>query len=181
MSNATWNFLRSIISLRLLVLVSITFSGAMFGFFFAWICSTMWGLDRVDPNIAISAMQAMNASVRNWVFAPAFFGTPLLLIVVALTGWIVNERRLATCLAMAGIIYVLGVMVPTMTFNVPLNEVLSAVETPLDLAEATRIWRHYSEPWQFWNVIRAVFAGIVLALIGWGALNTRFGSKKRKI
>lgn len=181
MSNATWNLLRSIISLRLLLLVSITFSGAMFGFFFAWICSTMWGLDRVDPNIAISAMQAMNASVRNWVFAPVFFGTPLLLIVVALTGWIFNERRLATCLAMAGIIYLLGVMVPTMTVNVPLNEVLSAVETPLDLAEANRIWWNYSDPWQFWNVIRAVFAGIVLALIGWGTLNTRFGSMKRKI
>ena len=70
--------------LKLLAILSLLFSGAMFGFFFAWVCSTMWGLDAADPNVAIAAMQAMNASVRNWVFAPAFFGTPVLLMFTAL-------------------------------------------------------------------------------------------------
>ena len=46
-------------------------SAAIFGFFYAWVCSTMWGLDQTDPVVAITAMQAMNASVRNAVFAPA--------------------------------------------------------------------------------------------------------------
>ena len=56
-------------------------AGGIFGFFYAWICSTMWGLDAADPRVAIAAMQAMNASVRNAVFAPAFFGTgPVLLL-----------------------------------------------------------------------------------------------------
>lgn len=43
----------------LLALLSLLFSGAMFGFFFAWVCSTLWGLDAADPNVAIAAMQAM--------------------------------------------------------------------------------------------------------------------------
>ena len=61
--------------MRPLALLSLLLSAALFGFFYAWVCSTMWGLDMADPRVAIAAMQAMNASVRNAVFAPAFFGT----------------------------------------------------------------------------------------------------------
>lgn len=64
------------ISARLLPLASLLLAAAIFGFFYAWVCSTMWGLDAADPAIAIQAMQAMNASVRNAVFFPAFFLTP---------------------------------------------------------------------------------------------------------
>ncbi len=161
-----------------LALLSLLFSGAMFGFFFAWVCSTMWGLDAADPNTAIAAMQAMNASVRNWVFAPAFFGTPVLLMFTALAALRVGERRAAAGFALAGLLYVLGAMVPTMTVNVPLNEALALVETPLGAAEAEEAWRGYSGPWQVWNAVRAVAAGFVLALAGWsirgaGALPVR--------
>ena len=75
----------------------------MFGFFYAWICSTMWGLDAADPNVAISAMQAMNASVRNPVFALGYFGTPLLLAAVALVAWKGKERRAAILLGMSSL------------------------------------------------------------------------------
>ncbi len=53
--------------LTALAITSITLSGAIFGFFYAWVCSTMWGLDQADPRVAIASMQAMNASVRNAV------------------------------------------------------------------------------------------------------------------
>ena len=49
-------------------LISVGFSGACFGFFFAWQSSTLRGLDMTDPATAIEAMQAMNASVRNPLF-----------------------------------------------------------------------------------------------------------------
>lgn len=68
-------------------LLSLLSSGAIFGFFYAWVCSTMWGLDAANPALAIGAMQAMNASVRNAVFAPAFFGTPFVLIATAMLAW----------------------------------------------------------------------------------------------
>ncbi len=154
--------------LKPLAILSLLFSGAMFGFFFAWVCSTMWGLDAADPNTAIAAMQAMNASVRNWVFAPAFFGTPVLLIFTALAALRVRERRAAIRFSLAGLLYVLGAMVPTMTANVPLNEVLASVGTPLDAAQAREVWRDYSAPWQAWNIVRAVASGIALAFAGWG-------------
>ena len=38
-------------------LASVLFAGAIFGFFYAWVCSTMWGLDQANSSVAIQAMQ----------------------------------------------------------------------------------------------------------------------------
>lgn len=65
-------------------LLTVIHGGAIFGFFYAWVCSTMWGLDAIDPRVAIEAMKGMNASVRNAVFFPAFFLTPLVMAAAAL-------------------------------------------------------------------------------------------------
>ena len=148
-------------------------SGAMFGFFYAWVCSTLWGLDAADPDVAISAMQAMNASVRNPVFALGYFGTPLVLAAVALVAWKGEERRAAILFGSGGLLHVLGVMLPTSMVHVPLNEALAAVEAPLAAARAGEVWRSYSAPWQFWNTVRAVAAGAALLLVGAGILSLR--------
>ncbi|MGI9355141.1 MAG: hypothetical protein ACR2PF_08285 [Rhizobiaceae bacterium] len=60
---------------NLSVLASFIFSAAIFGFFYAWICSTMWGLDNADPRTAIAAIQTKNASLRYAVFSRRFSDT----------------------------------------------------------------------------------------------------------
>ena len=155
--------------LTVMVLLSILFSGAIFGFFFAWVCSTMWGLDAADPRVAIKAMQAMNASVVNGVFAPAFFGTPLVLGATAALAW--GAHRPAALAFLAGaLVYLLGGMILTMLVNVPMNEALAAQPAPDDPTEAARIWAAYSPRWQVWNQIRTVASGAALLLAGWGAM-----------
>ena len=153
-----------------LALLALLFSGAMFGFFYAWVCSTMWGLDAADPSVAIAAMQAMNASVRNPVFASAYFGTPAVLAAAALAAWTGAERRCAAPFGLAALVYVLGAMVPTFAVHVPLNEALAQIAPPLDAARAEAVWRSYSPPWQAWNTVRAAAAGIALLLAGCGVL-----------
>ena len=61
--------------------VPVVFAGAAFGFFYAWVCSTLWGLDTLAPQAAIDAMNAMNESVRNPVFFTGFFLTPVVALV----------------------------------------------------------------------------------------------------
>lgn len=142
-----------------LVLASLLLCGAIFGFFYAWVCSTMWGLDAADPRIAIAAMQAMNASVRNAVFAPAFFGTPVLLAVAAAVLWAQRGRLSAGLLGLSAAVYVVFGLGLTMAVNVPMNEALGAVAIPEDIEAASQIWRDYSAPWQFWNQIRTIGSG----------------------
>ncbi|MCY4486014.1 MAG: DUF1772 domain-containing protein [Deltaproteobacteria bacterium] len=156
--------------LKPMAVLSVLFSGAIFGFFFAWVCSTMWGLDAADPNVAIAAMQAMNASVRNAVFAPAFFGTPFVLLATALIAWVTGESRAAWLFGAAGMLYLVGGMILTMTVHVPMNEALAQVETPLEPARAREVWQGYSIPWQRWNTARAAISGITLLLAGLGIL-----------
>ncbi|MFV0307320.1 MAG: DUF1772 domain-containing protein [Desertimonas sp.] len=148
--------------------VAIVLTGAIFGFFFAWVCSTMWGLDAADPRVAIVAMQEMNASVRNAVFFPAFFLTPVALFGA---GWALRRTgRLAAWpwFAAAGGVYLVGGLLLTALVNVPMNEDLADVVVPTDLDAAARIWEDYSGRWQRWNLTRTIASGVALLLAAIG-------------
>ena len=157
-------------SLYPIAFLSLLFCGAIFGFFYAWVCSTMWGLDAADPAVAIAAMQAMNASVRNAVFFPAFFLTPVILIAAAVLARTHQRRASAFGFAAAAVVYFFGGLVATMAVNVPMNEALAVVAIPQDAGEARQIWRDYSGPWQVWNLIRTIASGVALMLCGYAIL-----------
>lgn len=143
-------------------------TGAIFGFFYAWVCSTMWGLDAADPRVAIPAMQAMNASVRNAVFFPAFFLTPVLLGLAAVLMGRTGRGTSARLLGAAGGLYLVGGLVLTSLVNVPMNEALAAVPVPALEADARAVWAGYSGRWQVWNTVRTVVCGVALLLAGAG-------------
>ncbi len=155
-------------ALRISAFAALILSGAIFGFFYAWVCSTMWGLDAADPRMAIAAMQAMNASVRNFAFAPAFFATAPVLVLTALLAWREGVRPAALAFVLAGGCCLFGAFLLTILVNVPMNLALAEVVIPADAAEAGAIWRAYSGPWQFWNLLRTVVSGAVLVLTGAG-------------
>ncbi len=157
------------ITVKLTALLGLLLIGAMFGFFYAWVCSTMWGLDAADPRIAIAAMQAMNASVRNAVFAPAMFGTPVVLALAGVLAW--RHSNLAASLFVgAALVYLLFGAVLTFAVNVPMNETLAQISVPESIEAAREIWLAYSPDWQFWNQMRTIACGIALLLTGTGLL-----------
>lgn len=156
--------------LKSLALVSLLLTGAIFGFFYAWVCSTMWGLDVADPRVAVPAMQAMNASVRNAVFAPAFFGTPVVLFLTAFVA-ARQDRVVGGIFAMAGAVYLVGGLILTMAVNVPMNEALAMVELSGDVSEAAAVWADYSPRWQVFNIVRTIASGVALLLVGVGLIS----------
>ena len=161
---------RLLMPMSMLSLLSV---GAIFGFFYAWVCSTMWGLDETDPQVAIAAMQAMNASVRNAVFFPAFFLTPVFLVLTAVLAWSLTRYRTAILFGASAAVYFGGALLVTALINVPMNEALAVVNLPAEPLAAERIWQDYSKPWQTWNTIRSVFSGIALLLAGIAILNLK--------
>lgn len=154
---------RLLLPMSMLSLLSI---GAIFGFFYAWVCSTMWGLDAADPRVAITAMQAMNASVRNPVFFPAFFLTPIILAVTCFIAAKQDKKRAAFLFATSAMLYVAGAFLVTAMVNVPMNEALALIVVPADSQAASGIWQAYSRPWQFWNTLRTLASGVALLLTG---------------
>lgn len=158
---------------RPLSLLSLLLTSALFGFFYAWVCSTMWGLDAADPRIAIGAMQAMNASVRNAVFAPAFFGSSVVLLITTAVLFRAGQGRAGCWFALATVVVATLGMGLTMAINVPMNEALALVEVPKDIEAARQIWQDYSPDWQFWNQMRSMATGFAVIFIGVGLLHLR--------
>ncbi|KIN63223.1 putative integral membrane protein [Sulfitobacter noctilucicola] len=156
-----------------LALLSLLLAAALFGFFYAWVCSTMWGLDAADPRVAIEAMQAMNASVRNAVFAPAFFGTSIALLVTTMVLFKDDQHPSAYWFTAATLLVALLGVALTMAVNVPMNEALALVAVPEDIDAAQAIWDDYSPKWQLWNQVRTVATGVAVLCIGIGMLNLR--------
>jgi len=149
-------------------LLALLLNGAIFGFFYAWVCSTMWGLDQMDPNAAIQAMNAMNASVRNAVFFPGFFLTPVALALAGFLAWRCRYGAVAGLFVAAALVYLAGALVLTMQVNVPMNNALALVTAALPLAEAQQVWTDYSATWQQWNIYRTIASGFALLLSGIG-------------
>lgn len=148
---------------------ALLFTGAIFGFFYAFFASVLNGFDTMPPDAAIEAMNAINREVRNARFFPIFFLTPLVALIAAGLGWVAGQRAAAPFFAAACLVYVGGGMVPTVLMSVPLNQALMTVDTTvLAPAELTVIWSSYSHDWAWWNALRAVFSGAALALCGGG-------------
>ena len=156
--------------LSLLALASLLFGGAIFGFFYAWVCSTMWGLDAADPRLAIGAMQAMNASVRNIVFAPAFFGTPAVMLLTGIIALRAGQKRPGFWFSGAAVVYLVFGLLLTMSFNVPMNRDLALLPVPEDIETARAIWFDYSPRWQVFNIARTIASGLSLLMAGLGTL-----------
>lgn len=154
-----------------LVFMSLLLSAAIFGFFYAWVCSTMWGLDQVDPRVAIKAMQAMNGSVRNAVFAPAFFGTPVALMATAAVLWLAPHKKAAVLFGASGLLYLTCGLILTASVNVPMNQALAEIIVPQNIDAARSIWLEYSATWQFWNICRTVASGLAFLLAVAGAMH----------
>lgn len=145
-----------------LVILSLIGCGAIFGFFYAWSVSTLRGLDRIDPAVAIAAMQAMNASVRNMAFGLGYFGTPVVLLITLATAMLMQARGAAMALAIALACYGLGVTLFTAQVNIPMNQALAQVALPLESERAAQIWADYSAPWQQANLLRGIASGLAL-------------------
>jgi uncharacterized membrane protein len=131
-------------------------AGLIAGVFFAFSTFVMTALGRSGPVHGILAMNSINATILQSLFMPVFYGTTLTsiaLAVAALTRW--DGSRSMAVLA-AATLYVLGMFVCTIVFNVPLNNALAAVD-PASTGGAA-LWARFLNDWTFWNHVRTVAA-----------------------
>lgn len=124
------------------------------GFFFAFSAVTMKALGRLPAAHGVAAMQSINVVVLNAWFFSTFFGTAALCMVLAayfLFSW---QAPASVYVLLASALYLVGVIVVTMVFSVPLNQALAARDPAS--AEADGLWRRYLRVWTAWNHVRTV-------------------------
>jgi uncharacterized membrane protein len=128
--------------------------GLLAGLYFAFSAFIMTALGRIDQAAGISAMNAINVDIVRSLFMPLFLGSTLAsaaLAVMAMLRW--GEPGAMPMLA-GGVLYVAGMFVVTMVFNVPLNDALAAAHP--SSPEAASLWARYLKDWTFWNHARTV-------------------------
>ena len=131
-------------------------AGLIAGVFFAFSTFIMTALGRSGQVPGILAMNSINSTILQSPFMPVFYGTTLTsiaLAVIALSRW--DASRSNAVLAGA-IVYVLGMFVCTIVFNVPLNNALAAVDPAS--TEGAAVWTRYVNNWTFWNHVRTAAA-----------------------
>ena len=151
----------------LALIVATLTTGLISGFFYAFACSVTLGLALLPDEQYIGVMQAINATVRNGVFAFSFFGAVLsLLLALAVHAPRLRSRRFVL-IALACVLYIGGGFMVTFLVNVPMNEELARVGGDLGPAALARVRAEYEGSWNLWNGARTVFSSLAfLALIG---------------
>ena len=156
---------RSIARPLTLILATLT-TGLISGFFYTYACSVTLGLALLPDEQYIEAMQSINATVRNGVFAFSFFGAVLSLLVALAIHAPRPRSRGFILVALAAVLYIGGGFMVTFLVNVPMNEELARVGE-VGPAALAHIRAEYEGPWNFWNGVRTAFSSMaLLALIG---------------
>ncbi|MGO4831582.1 DUF1772 domain-containing protein [Rhizobiaceae sp. 2RAB30] len=137
-----------------LVFVAALGSGLAAGVFFAFSTFVMSGFARLPAPAGIAAMNAINITAVTPMFMSLLFGTALVVAVagvIAMMNW--NVAGSAYVLAGA-LLYLVGVIVVTIAFNVPLNDQLAAVAP--ESAAGAELWQRYLSTWVGWNHLRTL-------------------------
>jgi uncharacterized protein (TIGR02246 family) len=146
----------------LLTFVSALGCGLVSGIFFAFSTFIMRALARLPPAEGIAAMQSINVAVINRWFFAAFVGTAVCCFAVLISCVFRWQKPGVIYLLIGGLLYLVGTILVTIVFNVPLNNGLAAADPTS--ADAVQIWTNYVKSWTAWNHVRTA-AALVAAVL----------------
>jgi uncharacterized membrane protein len=145
-----------------LELVAALGCGLVAGVFFAFSTFVMPALERLQPPQGIAAMQSINITAINPLFMLAIFGTAAVCLFLSISA-ILNWQQSGTIYLLVGsLLYLLGAVLVTVFFNVPMNDALALADP--NSADGASLWRSYLTHWTNWNHVRTVAALAAAAL-----------------
>lgn len=138
------------------------------GFLFAFAVVVMPGIRSLNDREFIQAFQVMDRIIQNNqpLFTLVWGGSVVVLITAAVLGFGQLDGTGRLLIIAATLVYVLGVQLPTVAINVPLNNKLQTLDVGGMNEPVQKAARDDFEPrWNQWNAIRTVLASLVAALL----------------
>jgi uncharacterized membrane protein len=138
------------------------------GFLFAFALVAMPGIKSLNDPEFIRAFQVMDRVIQNNqpIFVLVWVGSVVALVTSAVLGigQLVGSNRLL--IIFAALANFLGVQLPTVTINIPLNNKLQTLDVNAMNETTQKAARKDFEPrWNLWNSIRTVCASLASALL----------------
>ena len=149
---------------QLILILATFFTSLVAGFLFAFAIVVMPGIKRLNDREFIRAFQVMDGIIQNNhpLFIIVWVGSVLTLIVSAIFGiWQLDGIARITLLLVT-FVYLVGVQLPTITINVPLNNRLQTLDTSsADNTVQKQSRNDFESRWNFWNSFRTILASLV--------------------
>lgn len=151
--------------MKVLLFITVLFSGLVSGLLYGYTCSVNPGLKALSDIEYIKAMQSINHAIQNPIFFVSFIG---LLILFPITGYMLYQQKdyAFNLFLSAAIVYVVGVFGVTILFNVPLNDQLAKfpilTAAPHDISQMRQ---QFEKPWNTYHFIRTLASVIAFSLL----------------
>lgn len=139
-----------------LTLFSVLGCGLIAGVFFAFSAFVMNALAQLPPAQGIAAMQSINVAAINPLFMAVLFGTAAICVLTAISSLLTWHEPRAVYLLAGSMLYLVGTILVTITFNVPLNDTLASTNPAS--ADSASQWPGYVTSWTAWNHVRTAAA-----------------------
>lgn len=136
------------------------------GLFYAYSCSVMPGLARVDDRSFIEVMQRINVAILNGWFMLSFLGALVLIGVAGVLALRAGSRALLPWIVAAAA-FQLAMLVITGAVSVPLNNRLAAAGAPDHIADPAAVRAAFESAWVRWNLIRTLTCTASFTCITW--------------
>lgn len=138
------------------------------GFLFAFAVVVMPGIRTLNARDFIRAFQVMDRVIQNNqpIFVLVWIGSAVALLVAVVFGFGQLDGTGRLLISVAAAIYLLGVQLPTVIVNVPLNNRLQAFDVDATDETARKAARaDFESRWNRWNSIRTVLACLASLLL----------------
>jgi uncharacterized membrane protein len=138
------------------------------GFLFAFAIVVMPGIRSLNDREFIRAFQVIDGVIQNNqpLFVLVWIGSVVALVTAAVFGFGQLDGVGRLLIIFATLAYLLGVQLPTITINIPLNNKLQTLDVDAMNETTQKAARKDFEPrWNRWNSIRTVIASLASALL----------------
>lgn len=150
------------------VIVATLLCSLVAGFLFAFSVVVMPGIRSLNDKGFLQAFAVIDRVIQNNqpVFMLVWVGSVLALIISAIIGFGQLDAVGRFLMIGALVAYLLGVQLPTMVVNVPLNNQLQTLDIDaLNDAELRTARDAFESRWNRWNVIRTVLSVLATGLL----------------
>ena len=158
-----------IVNLFYLTLVlSILLSALVAGLVFGFAAVVMPGINKLSDRDFLLAFKHMDEVIQNNqpVFMLVWTGSIVLVTGTLILGTLILSGGQIYLLWVASALYLLGVQLPTVRFNIPLNNTLQDLDIiGLSESELAKSRREFEMPWTRWNIFRTLNA--IAAVLAW--------------
>lgn len=151
-----------------LLIVATLLCALVSGFLFAFAVVVMPGIRALRDAEFLRAFQAMDRVIqdRQPIFMAVWIGSVLALLAAAVVGVRSLDGTARLALLAATAVWLLGVQLPTMAVNIPLNNrIQSLVIDEMTEADCSTARRQFESRWNRANVIRTLLACAVSLLL----------------